>query len=180
MELLDASADDPARQAIEQGWGKRIADVSVPVSILEWGLGVGESSVLAAGLQHRGHTVVLDDAQGRKCAHALGIPVIGTLGIVLRAKLQRYLASASEVIRQGAKKGHIVGLISVAILISDQPSHGIGRRILPVNITSVAGYSSTTPAYAKHQRSYKLGDQIFQHHFLEFLGLDDHASIVDG
>ncbi len=95
-ELLDAPADDPARQAMERGWGKRIPSVTIPVGVLEWGLGAGEASVLAATLQHREHTAVLDDAQGRKCARALGIPVIGTLGIVLRAKRQGYLASASE------------------------------------------------------------------------------------
>lgn len=96
MELLDASADDPARQAIERGWGKRFPGVTIPVSILEWGLGVGETSVLAATLQYRERTAVVDDAQARKCARALGIPVIGTLGVVLRAKRQGYLASASE------------------------------------------------------------------------------------
>lgn len=83
-ELLDAPADDPARQAMERGWGTRIPGVTIPVGVLEWGLGAGEASVLAATLQHREHTAVLDDAQGRKCARALDIPVIGTLGIVLR------------------------------------------------------------------------------------------------
>jgi predicted nucleic acid-binding protein len=96
MELLDASADGPARQAIERGWGKRLPAIIIPVSILEWGLGVGETSVLAATLQHRECTAILDDAQARKCARALGMPVIGTLGVVLRAKRQGYLASASE------------------------------------------------------------------------------------
>lgn len=162
VELLDASVDDPARQAMERSWGTRISSISIPVNILEWGRGVGETSVLAVTLQHRELTAVLDDAQGRKCARALGIPVLGTLGIVLRAKRQGYLASASEVIQQGVKEGYIVVLISVAILISDQSYHGIFHRTLPVNTTSAARYSSTILAYARHRRLYKWGDQNFQ------------------
>jgi predicted nucleic acid-binding protein len=117
MELLDVSADDPAQQAMERGWGTRIPGVSIPVSILEWGLGVGETSVLAATLQHRERTAVLDDAQGRKCARALGIPVIGTLGIVLREKRQGYLASASEAIQDLRAAGLYLDDVTISLAL---------------------------------------------------------------
>jgi predicted nucleic acid-binding protein len=50
FELLAAPATDPARQAMEAGWGQRIAGVEVPSAVLEWGLGDGESAVLAVAL----------------------------------------------------------------------------------------------------------------------------------
>ena len=41
---------------------------------------------------------VLDDAQGRQCARAHGIAVIGTLGIVLFAKRQGVIQAARPVL----------------------------------------------------------------------------------
>jgi predicted nucleic acid-binding protein len=98
-ELLAAPASDPARQAIEQGWGNHISPVDVPAIVLEWGLGAGETAVIAAALESQERTAVLDDAQGRKCARALGVPVIGTLGVVLRAKKMGHVPSATNVLR---------------------------------------------------------------------------------
>jgi predicted nucleic acid-binding protein len=117
VELLDASVDDPARQAIERGWGTRISGINIPVNILEWGLGGGETSVLAVTLQDKERTAVLDDAQGRKCARALGIPVVGTLGIVLRAKRQGYLASASEAIRDLRAAGLYLNDVTISLAL---------------------------------------------------------------
>ena len=56
-------------------------------------------------LEGSSHTAVLDDAQGRKCARALGLPLIGTLGIVLRAKRLGRITSAAEVLRDLQKGG---------------------------------------------------------------------------
>ena len=96
-ELLMASAADPARQAVMGGWGTRLAVTETPAMVLEWGLGAGETAVLAVALTRGNCTAVLDDAAGRKCARTLGIPVIGTLGVILRAKHQGRIASAARV-----------------------------------------------------------------------------------
>jgi predicted nucleic acid-binding protein len=48
-------------------------------------LGAGESQVIAHGLAGA-RWVVLDDRAARRCAVAHGLPVIGSLGVVLRAK----------------------------------------------------------------------------------------------
>ena len=45
-ELMAGAAYDPARQALERGWGVRIPAGKVPQRVLEWGLGAGESSVM--------------------------------------------------------------------------------------------------------------------------------------
>jgi predicted nucleic acid-binding protein len=97
-EVLAGPVTDPARQAVEEGWGTRVAVPRVPVSVLEWGLGAGETAVLAVALAEGDCTAILDDAASRRCARTLGIPSMGTLGIVVRAKHQGRLASAAVVI----------------------------------------------------------------------------------
>ena len=98
-EVLDGPATDPARQAVEEGWGTRVAASSVPVVVLEWGLGAGETAVLAVALARSGCTAILDDEESRRCARTLGIPVMGTLGVVVRAKHQGQITSAAVVIQ---------------------------------------------------------------------------------
>lgn len=99
-EILAGPGDDPARQAIESGWGAEVTVSTIPTEIVEWGLGAGETDVLAAALENHGAIVVLDDAQARACASTLGLPVIGTIGAVLRAKTRGLLPAAGPVLRE--------------------------------------------------------------------------------
>ena len=97
-EILAGPSADPARQAIQAGWGTRIATESIAAEILEWGLGPGESAVLTVAKLRMPCTVVLDDAVARNCAKALGVPLIGTLGVVLRAKKRGMVDRAVDVL----------------------------------------------------------------------------------
>jgi len=54
----------------------------VPVDILAWDLGAGETQVLVYAKRYGAERVVLDDLEGRRCAKVLSVPTIGTLGIV--------------------------------------------------------------------------------------------------
>lgn len=94
-EILAAPPSDPARKALESGWGERASPREVPLAVLEWGLGSGESGVLALALERPGCTAVLDDAAARRCARALGVSLTGTLGAILRAKRLGLIASAA-------------------------------------------------------------------------------------
>jgi predicted nucleic acid-binding protein len=105
VEVLAGPESDPGRRALEGGWGTRVPVSRVPAVVLEWGLGAGEAAVIAVGLEGHGRTAVLDDAQGRKCARAMGLPLIGTLGIVLRAKRLGRITSAAEVLKDVQKAG---------------------------------------------------------------------------
>lgn len=96
-EIAAGPDSDPARRALEDGWGTRSAPGEIPESVLEWGLGAGESAVLALTLENSSRTAVLDDAAARRCARTLGIPVLGTLAVVLRAKQAGLIPSASQV-----------------------------------------------------------------------------------
>jgi predicted nucleic acid-binding protein len=98
-EVLVGAPTDPARKVLESGWGRRVSPREIASSVLEWSLGAGESAVLALALERPGSRAVLDDAAARSCARALGVPVIGTLGIVLQAKRSGLIPSASQVIQ---------------------------------------------------------------------------------
>lgn len=50
-EILAAPLTDLARKALEEGWGQRVSPARIPGAVLEWGLGRGESAVLALALE---------------------------------------------------------------------------------------------------------------------------------
>ncbi|MDZ8052834.1 MAG: DUF3368 domain-containing protein [Aulosira sp. ZfuVER01] len=71
-----------------------------PNVIQNWDLGQGESAVLAWGYINPGTEVILDDLAARRCATTLGIPVRGTLGIVITAKQRGVIPAARPVLEQ--------------------------------------------------------------------------------
>jgi predicted nucleic acid-binding protein len=72
----------------------------VPNVIQNWDLGQGESAVLAWGYANLGTEVILDDLAARRCATTLGIPVRGTLGIVITAKQRGVIPEARPILEQ--------------------------------------------------------------------------------
>ena len=98
-EILAGPSSDPARQSIEDGWGSTVAVDNIVPDLLEWGLGAGETAVLALAMKRKPATAVLDDAAARTCARAWGIEVIGTLGVVLRARKKSLIPSAADVLK---------------------------------------------------------------------------------
>lgn len=93
-------ADATSELLRTSSWIEIVTGVAVPAAILEWGLGAGESAVLAHAHANRGMEVIIDDLMGRKCARVLGIPVRGTLGIVLQAKKEGRIPSARDLIEE--------------------------------------------------------------------------------
>ena len=73
--------------------------------------------MIAVALEGGGRTAVLDDAQGRKCARALGLPLIGALGIVLRAKRLGRITSAAEVLRDLQQAGLHLDQHTIAVAL---------------------------------------------------------------
>lgn len=95
-EIIAGYSEDPARKLIESGWGARVVPRQIAPELMEWALGPGETSVLALALEHAPAVAVLDDAAARNCAKVIGVPVIGTLGVIIRAKNHGVLTSAAE------------------------------------------------------------------------------------
>lgn len=56
--------------------------------------------MLTWGYVNPGTEVILDDLAARRCAAALGIPVRGTLGIVITAKQRAVISAARPVLEQ--------------------------------------------------------------------------------
>jgi len=105
-EISARGANDPTAQCLRQAsWLEVVADVSVPSSILSWGLGSGESAVLAVAMSRTGRLVLLDDLAGRRCACAHGLPLMGTLGVVLEAKKSGRLDHARPVLEDLLRGG---------------------------------------------------------------------------
>lgn len=98
-ELRRRGPNDPAVAAMDQApWLTMVADPIIPAAIQVWDLGAGESAVLAWAQGHPGSEAVIDDLAGRRCAATLGIPVRGTLGIVLAAKRRGMIPLARPLI----------------------------------------------------------------------------------
>lgn len=86
-------------------WIHVVPACPIPNAIMEWGLGPGESAVLAYARMTPVTEAIIDDLLGRKCAKVLGIPVRGTLGIVLKAKKDGRISSARVVMEDLIKAG---------------------------------------------------------------------------
>ena len=97
---------DPTAQALANtSWLVVTQTPTVPPQIQAWGLGPGESAVLAWAHTHEGCEAIMDDLAGRRCAAAFNIPVRGTLGLVLTAKQRGHIPSAREILYQLRQAG---------------------------------------------------------------------------
>lgn len=82
-----------------------VEDRVVGPEVLSWDLGPGETQVIAQALNRATDRVVLDDREARRCAMAMGLRLIGTLGIVGRAKLAGSIQRAAPVIARLREAG---------------------------------------------------------------------------
>jgi predicted nucleic acid-binding protein len=91
-------SDRAAVALAEWDWIERAAPIDLPPTITEWDLGVGESAVIAVALLISGSRPVIDDLAGRRCALAVGLDVMGTLGIVIAAYRRGEVEDARKVL----------------------------------------------------------------------------------
>ena len=68
------------------------------VATLPFNLQPGETEALALALELPGSLLLVDDAQGRRVAAALGIRYTGTLGVLLRAKTEGKISALRPVL----------------------------------------------------------------------------------
>ena len=100
QEVHAGLAKDPTAAAA-LAWAEpyRVDDITLAASVEHWDLGPGESQVIAHSAG-RSRWAVLDDRAARRCAAAHDVPVIGSLGIVTRAKYLRQVESARPLVEQ--------------------------------------------------------------------------------
>jgi predicted nucleic acid-binding protein len=97
-ELRSDKYFDEARAFIDNHPDKIIATYTISDEIKTWGLGSGESSVLAIVLTYRNWVAVIDDGAARKCAKVYNLKLTGTLGLLLIAYRLRIIKDLQSAI----------------------------------------------------------------------------------
>ncbi len=119
-ELQKGTPDDSARKWIAGEGQARVRETGiVPDSIVEFDLDAGEMEVLAWAHSNPGFVAVVDDGAARKCAKDLGIPCIGTLGIILKAKKQGLVSKVKPVMQE---------LVDVGLYVDRETLEEVLRR----------------------------------------------------
>jgi len=75
-----------------------VDDEVPPANILSWDLGAGATQVISHAVVHSDDRVVIDDLEARRCARATGLAIIGSLGIVGRAKANGLIEQAGPIV----------------------------------------------------------------------------------
>ena len=105
-EIRRRGTDDLTVQAIEKTtWLTPIEATPIPDTIRAWDLGEGEAAVLAWGYANPGTVIIVDDLAARRCAATHGIPVRGTLGLILTAKKKGLIPAARPVLEKLRQSG---------------------------------------------------------------------------
>ena len=89
--------------AMREGW-IRVA----PAPLTTWqfsGLDSGEASTLALAAEQEGALVLMDDAQGRTQAAALGLEVLDLAGVLLAAKRAQLVPSVRPLLARLVRRG---------------------------------------------------------------------------
>jgi len=67
---------------------------------LELQIDKGESSAIALALETPDSVVILDDYKARKIAERLGVTLTGTIGVIIKAKLNGTIPSIKPIIEK--------------------------------------------------------------------------------
>lgn len=99
-EILKGPGADPARKAVEAGWGTEVAVRYIRVAVRSVGLlGPGEQAVLTLALKRPGSRAILDDGRARKAAKELGLPMAGTVGVIVAARRRGLITAVTPLLR---------------------------------------------------------------------------------
>ena len=91
--------DDPARAWIARRSSLISPDTPISPFLMAWDLGAGESAVISLASANPVSIAVLDDLAARRCAQAIDLKIVGTLGLVLMAKRAGIISSATDALR---------------------------------------------------------------------------------
>lgn len=97
-EIVAGPIDDPARRYLKAE-PLPIIDVPPDSVVYSWDLGTGEAAVLSYARQNVGWKAIVDDGMARRCARTLSVPLIGTLGVIIRACQAGIIPEAAPVMK---------------------------------------------------------------------------------
>jgi predicted nucleic acid-binding protein len=87
--------------------------------ILRIALGPGESEAIALALEIAAQWVILDERPARRLAQALGLPVIGTLGVLLASKRRGLLPAVRPCVDAQVNFGFHISLGLYDLVLAD-------------------------------------------------------------
>ena len=67
-------------------------------AIIEASVDKGEASAIALAIELDDCLLIIDDLKGRKFAHQLGLTIIGTIGVIVDAKLAGIIPSVKPIL----------------------------------------------------------------------------------
>ena len=82
-------------------------------ALSSWGGGRGEAEVISWAMEHPGFTAILDDRAARNLATKHGVPIIGTLRVIVLAKECGLIAEARPVLEKLRGAGAYVSEILI-------------------------------------------------------------------
>jgi len=101
QEVSQKSAIEPLlRQLSENAQIERQRVESIQPLVANWDLGEGESEAITLAMENVGYGVILDDLQARKCATVFNLPLIGSLGLIVKAKKEGLLEVAKPAFKR--------------------------------------------------------------------------------
>lgn len=106
QEINRGQRDDPARIWLqERGESFIVPPGQTEPAVEAWDLGLGETHVVSFALIKSGYEAVIDDRAARRCALSLGIPVRGTLSVILLGKREGQLSCVEPILNQMMENG---------------------------------------------------------------------------
>jgi len=100
---------------------QRITNTSL-YAALSVQLGRGEAAAITLATEIQGSMIILDDRKARRIAQQMGLPVLGTIGILLRAKRSGVIARLAPILDQFDAAGFRVSgdLRTRALLLAEE------------------------------------------------------------
>lgn len=80
----------------------------IPARVLQASLGEGETEAISLALEAGANCILLDDLDARRLARGLGLPIMGTLGVLLHAKVRGIVASIRPLVDTLVQDGFFV------------------------------------------------------------------------
>lgn len=75
------------------------------VAALRLQVDAGESEAITLASESPGSEIILDDRKARRIAEEMGLPIVGTVGLILRAKRDGHLQAVTPVLNALATAG---------------------------------------------------------------------------
>jgi predicted nucleic acid-binding protein len=126
MEILAGPDHDAAKLWIQKPSisARVLHNQPTPEEVIAWDLGAGETAVISLALAIPSSICVLDDLAARNCAEVFQLPVIGTLGILLKAKVAGIIPRLQPEIDQLVSAGSMLSpaVIQKALALSGEIS----------------------------------------------------------